>query len=224
MRRIGSTRGGVALSCLLTVALAQLGRAQLPNAPVLQNAFVNPGITAALNFSNLSGASSYAGAAAWAPGSARFQVSAGLGAQTHSGGPTRTVYGARVNVPFVGATSSLGFSAFVGYGVLAGGGSLDSSEAKSVVPLGVTAGYRKPIGTSHGFSIYGSPIYEFVARGGGASNVNVFRGAIGLDVGITSSIGLTLGLEFGGSEPTGSGKPSGTAFGGAISYAFSAGR
>jgi len=155
MRRIGSTRGGVALSCLLTVALAQLGRAQLPNAPVLQNAFVNPGITAALNFSNLSGASSYAGAAAWAPGSARFQVSAGLGAQTHSGGPTRTVYGARVNVPFVGATSSLGFSAFVGYGVLSGGGSLDSSEAKSVVPLGVTAGYRKPIGTSHGFSIYG---------------------------------------------------------------------
>lgn len=223
MRRVGSFCGGVALSCLLTVAMARVSEGQLPNAPVLQNAFVNPGVTAALNFSNLSGASSYAGAAAWAPGSARFQFSAGLGAQTHSGGSTRTVYGARVNVPFVGATSSVGFSAFAGYGALSGG-NLDSSEAKSLVPLGVTAGYRKAIGTSRGFSIYGSPIYEFVTRGGGASNVNAFRGAIGLDVGITSSIGLTLGLEFGGSEPTGSGKPSGTAFGGAISYAFSAGR
>lgn len=223
MGRMGSSCGGVSLSCLLIIALAHVGEGQLPNAPVLQNAFVNPGVTAALNFSNLSGASSYAGAAAWAPGSARFQFSAGLGAQTHSSEPTRTIYGARVNIPFVGATSSVGFSAFVGYGALSGG-SLDSAEAKSLVPIGVTAGYRKAVGSTHGFSIYGSPIYEIVTRGGGASNVNVFRGAIGLDVGISSSIGLTLGLEFGGSEPTGSGKPSGTAFGGAISYAFSAGR
>lgn len=223
MGRTGSSCGGVSLSCLLIIALAHVGEGQLPNAPVLQNAFVNPGVTAALNFSNLSGASSYAGAAAWAPGSARFQFSAGLGAQTHLSEPTRTIYGARVNIPFVGATSSVGFSAFVGYGALSGG-SLDSAEAKSLVPIGVTAGYRKAVGSTHGFSIYGSPIYEIVTRGGGASNVNVFRGAIGLDVGITSSIGLTLGLEFGGSEPTGSGKPSGTAFGGAISYAFSAGR
>ena len=223
MGRTGSSCGGVSLSCLLIIALAHVGEGQLPNAPVLQNAFVNPGVTAALNFSNLSGASSYAGAAAWAPGSARFQFSAGLGAQTHLSEPTRTIYGARVNIPFVGATSSVGFSAFVGYGALSGG-SLDSAEAKSLVPIGVTAGYRKAVGSTHGFSIYGSPIYEIVTRGGGASNVNVFRGAIGLDVGISSSIGLTLGLEFGGSEPTGSGKPSGTAFGGAISYAFSAGR
>lgn len=223
MKRIRTSLAAILLAGIWSFAHSLPVRAQIPGTPVLQNAFVNPGVTAAVNFSNLSGASSYAGAAAWAPGSARFQFSGGVGAQTHSGGSTRTVYGGRLTIPFVGATSSFGFGAFVGYGGMSGGG-LDSSDAKSLVPLGVTAGYRKAIGASHGISIYGEPIYEWVTRGGGASNVNVFRGAIGLDLGVTSSIGVTLGLEFGASEPQGSGKPSGTAFGGAISYAFSAGR
>ena len=215
--------GGAALICLLVASLADVSYAQLPNTPVLQNAFVNPGVTAAVDFTNLSGWSSYAGAAAWAPGSRRFQFSAGVGAQTHSGESGRTVYGGRLNIPIMGANGSFGLSAFVGYGGLSGG-TLDSTIAKSLLPLGVTAGYRKAIGTNHGFSIYGSPVYEWVARGGGASTVTVFRGSLGLDFGITSTIGLTLGLEFGGTEPADSGKPSGTAFGGAISYAFSAGR
>ena len=223
MRRMGSHWGGAALICLLIASYVKVSRAQLPNTPALQNAFVNPGVTAAVDFTNLGGWSSYTGAAAWAPGSRRFQFSAGVGAQTHSGEPGRTVYGGRLNVPIVGANNSFGFSAFVGYGGLSGG-TIDSTVAKSLVPLGVTAGYRKALGTSRGFSIYGSPVYEWVSRGGGASTVSVFRGAVGLDLGITSSIGITLGLEFGGTQPQDSGKPSGTAFGGAISYAFSAGR
>jgi len=223
MRRIGSRWGGVALICLLVASLAEVSLAQLPNMPVLQNAFVNPGVTAAVDFTNLAGWSSFAGAAAWAPGSRRFQLSVGVGGQTHSGESSRTVYGGRVNVPIIGANSSFGVSGFMGYGGLSGG-TIDSTVAKSLLPIGVTAGYRKAIGTSHGFSIYGSPVYEWVSRGGGASTVGVFRGAVGLDMGITSSIGVTLGLEFGGAQPVDSGKPSGTAFGGAISYAFSAGR
>lgn len=223
MRRMRSLSDSVALVGLLVASLGKASHAQLPNTPVLQNAFVNPGATVAVDFTNLSGWSSYAGAAAWAPGSRRFQFSGGVGAQTHSGAPTRTVYGGRLNIPIVGANSSFGFSAFVGYGGLSGG-TLDSTIAKALLPVGVTAGYRKAIGTSHGFSVYGSPVYEWVSRGGGASTVSVFRGALGLDLGITSTIGLTLGLEFGGTEPADSGKPSGTAFGGAISYAFSAGR
>jgi hypothetical protein len=72
--------------------------------------------------------------------------------------------------------------------------------------------------------MYASPVYEAVSRGGGASSVSVFRGDIGMDIGITSSIGVTLGIEFGGKEPDGSGKPSGTAFGAALSYAIGGGR
>ena len=197
--------------------------AQMPGSPTLQNAFVNPGITAAVDASGLGGAQTYAVAAAWAPGSARFQFSGGIGAQTRTGASTRTALGARLNFPVIGATSSFGVSVFAGYGAIAGGAAMDSSVTKALIPVGATASYRHAFG-SRGFSIYGSPVFESVTRGGGASNVSVFRGAIGLDLGITSAIGLTLGLELGGKQAEGSGKPSGTAFGAALSYALGARR
>jgi hypothetical protein len=128
-----------------------------------------------------------------------------------------------VNVPVMGAQSSFGVSAFVGYGGMSGG-TVDSTVAKSMVPLGATLSYRHALGSGHGVSIYGSPVYEWFSRGGGASSVSTFRGDIGLDIGITSAIGATLGLEFGSKQPVASGKPSGTAFGAALSYAIGAGR
>jgi hypothetical protein len=216
------------LSAILPIAtlafLVDTARAQMPGSPVLQNAWANPGITAAINVSNLGGASSYAGAVGWAPGTARFQLSAGVGAQTRSNSSTSAVYGARLNIPVKGApTSSLGISVFAGYGAISGG-TIDTSVTKALIPIGATVGYRRAIGDTRGISIYASPVYEAVNRGGGASNASVFRGAVGLDVGITSAIGLTLGAEFGGHQSDGSGKPSGTAFGGAISYAIGARR
>ena len=66
-------------------------------------------------------------------------------------------------------------------------------------------------------------MYELVGRGGGAKTVSVFRGALGLDIGITRAIGATLGVELGKKE-TSAGRPSGTAFGAAISYALGARR
>jgi hypothetical protein len=191
--------------------------AQMPGTPVLQNAFANPGITAALDVSSLGGASSYAAAGAWAPATGRFQVSGGIGLQTRTGAGTRTLYGARLNVPVVGATSSMGISLFAGFGGLSGGG-IDSSVARTVFPLGATIGYRAALGTGHGVSIYASPVYEAITRGGNSGSASVFRGALGLDVGITSAIGATVGIEFGGKQAEGSGKPSGTAFGAALSY------
>jgi hypothetical protein len=195
----------------------------MPGTPVLQNAFANPGITAALNVASLGGASSYVAAGAWAPGTAHFQFSGGIGVQTRTSSPTRTVYGARLNIPIIGATSNFGASIFGGYGGLSGGG-IDSSTAKALVPLGATLGYRLTFGGNHGASIYGSPVYEIVTRGGGAGNANVFRGALGLDIGITSAIGATLGIEFGQKNDSESGKPSGTAFGAALSYVIGGGR
>jgi hypothetical protein len=204
----------------LSLSVGSTGRAQMPGTPTLQNAFANPGITAALDVSGLGGASSYAAAAAWAPGSARFQFSAGVGIQTRTGSSSHTVYGARLNFPIVGATSSFGVSGFAGYGGISG--AADSTTTKSLIPIGVTGSYRLAVGSSHGVSIYGSPMYVLVGRGGGAKNAGIFRGAIGLDIGITRAIGATLGVELGKSETAGSGRPSGTAFGAAVSYALGA--
>ena len=194
----------------------------MPGTPLLQNAFANPGITAAVNVASLGGVSSYAVAGAWAP-SARFQFSGGIGAQTRTGSPTRTAYGFRFNIPLLGESSSFGASLFGGYGGVSGGG-MDSSTTRALFPIGATLGYRLAFGGSHGLSMYASPLYESVGRGGGAGNVSVFRGAVGVDIGITSSLGATLGLEFGSNESADSGKPSGTAFGAALAYAIGGGR
>jgi hypothetical protein len=212
----------------LAAACALLGdstgiAAQMPGTPVLQNAFANPGITAALDVASLGGASSYAAAGVWAPGSAHFQFSGGIGVQTRTSSPTRTVYGFRLNVPLIGAAGNFGASIFAGYGGLSGGG-IDSSTTKALLPLGATLAYRLGFGGGHGVSIYGSPVYEAVTRGGGAGSASVFRGAVGLDIGITSAIGATLGIEFGGKSDPESGKPSGTAFGAALSYVIGGGR
>jgi len=222
--RLCIIRKWLAVDSAMIALMASTAGAQMPGSPTLQNAFANPGITAALNASGLGGATTYAAAVAWAPGSARFQFSGGIGAQLRTGASTRTAYGARLNFPVMGATSAFGVSVFAGYGAISGGGAMDSSVAKALIPVGATASYRRAIGSNRGFSIYGSPIFESVARGGGASNASVFRGAIGLDLGITSAIGLTLGLEIGGKQPDESGKPSGTAFGAALSYALGAKR
>jgi hypothetical protein len=209
------------VAAVLASTTAAQARAQMPGTPTLQNAFANPGITAALDVAGLGGASSYALAGAWAPSSARFQLSAGLGMQTRTGVSSRMLYGARVNFPILGATSNFGVSAFAGYGGLSGNMS-DTSVTKSVVPIGATASYRLAVGTSHGISSYGSPMYELIGRGGGAKSVSVFRGALGLDVGITRAFGATLGVELGQRASSGSGRPSGTAFGAALSYALGA--
>lgn len=200
--------------------LSTVAYAQMPGTPTLQNAFANPGITAAVDVAGLGGASSYALAGAWAPGSARFQLSAGFGLQTRTGSSSRTVYGARVNMPILGAASNFGVSGFAGYGGISG--PADSSLTKSLIPIGLTASYRLAIGTTHGVSIYGSPMYQLVGRGGGAGSVSTFRGALGLDIGVTRAIGATIGVELGKTEPAGSGRPSGTAFAAAVSYALGA--
>lgn len=193
--------------------------AQMPGAPTLQNAFAAGGITTALDFSTLGASSTYAAAAGWAPASGRFQLSLGAGAQLRSGAPTRTVYGIRANVPIYGATGRLGASVFGGYGGLSGG-KIDSTVAKSLVPVGATVSFRFAGATGRGFSVYASPLYEWVTRGDSAKTATVMRGAAGLDVGLTPAIGVTLGVEIGKRYDASAGKPSGTAFGVAVSYAL----
>lgn len=207
------------MAVVATLIGTSVATAQMPSTPTLQNAFAAGGITAALDYASAGATATYAAAAAWSPASARFQISAGAGVQARSGSPTRTTYGARVNVPVYGKTSAVGASVFAGYGGLTGG-DIDSTVIRTLAPIGATISYRLAGGTGRGVSVYGSPVYEFVGRGGNAGSANTFRGALGLDLGLTRSIGISFGVELGNIyEPT-SGKPSGTMFGLAASYAL----
>jgi hypothetical protein len=107
---------GAALAALvLTPAVAP---GQMPGLPVLQNAFANPGITVGLNYGRGPDITGYAAAAAWAPGSARFVVSGGLGAAKVDGADkSSTSYGGRVAVPVKRfMDDAAGVGVFGGYG------------------------------------------------------------------------------------------------------------
>lgn len=217
----------VACVSVATVAWSSSAAAQLPNAPILQNVWANPGMVGAFNMGGGSGGSVYAGAASWTPSSGRFQLSGGVGVQALSnGGGSNAAYGARVAVPLGGAGGSFGFGAFAGVG---GGGAkrtvvdsitrdtLASSATTTLIPVGGSVGWRKAIGASHGFSVYASPSYVFLT--GGGSSGGIFRVGLGGDVGITQSIGLTGGVELGQAKSS-LGGPSGTIYGLGVSYAF----
>lgn len=188
--------------------------AQLPGTPVLQNAWATPGIVVALDVGGGSSGNgpAYAGAAAWAPSSGRFQLSAGAGMQTFSAAPSRAVFGARASVPLKELMGgNLGIGAFVGVG----GGSVnvsDSLRTKSVVPAGLAIGYRRAVGTAgRGFSVYADPNYQY--QSGSKNSKGYFRVGFGLDAGITSRFGVTVGLESGATAAPGFVGPHGTLFG-----------
>jgi hypothetical protein len=207
--------------------MASSAGAQIPGAPVLQNAWATSGIVGAVNYGGSSGQNVIAGAASWSPGSARFQISGGAGYETQTDFDGRAVYGARVAMPFGGKSSSFGFAAFAGIG---GGAARktkssatnpstsDTIASTTQVPLGAAIGYRRAIGSNHGISIYATPSY--VLYSGGLKTNGLFRGAIGADVGITRSIGATVGVDFGGTRAKELGGPSTAQYGVGVSYAF----
>jgi hypothetical protein len=183
---------------VLSVASVQ---AQVPGLPVLQNAFSNPGIALGANFGS-GGGQSYMGlAAAWGLGNGRMQVSAGAGAQ-RANESSRGAYGARaaLNV-WNSRAGSLGVGAFggIGGGPRTRNDGVVTNPAVLTIPVGLTAGYRRPLGTTRGFSVYASPMYRWtrVTNDDVSANDGVFRFAVGLDVGITRALGATVGTEFG---------------------------
>jgi len=215
---------------LAVIVVAASADAQMPGAPVLQNAWATPGIVGAVNIAGGSDATVYAAAAAWSPGSGSYQLSGGGGYQTRTGYGSGGVYGFRVAVPFLGgASSAFGLAAFAGAGggtgathrtilIPSGAVVLDSSVSTGQFPVGAALGYRRAIGSNHGVSVYATPSY--VLFSGGTESDGIFRAAIGADVGITSSIGATAGVEFGQTRPRGFGGPSGTSYGVGVSYAL----
>jgi hypothetical protein len=179
-------------------ALALNAGAQVPGAPVLQNAFSNPGLAVAADFGGGGGQSFYGAAAALGMG--RLQISGAAGAQ-RGNGTTRGAYGARLAASlWSSAGHALGVGAFAGIGgapraELAG---VVANPATVIVPVGISLGYQRPIGASRGVSVYASPLYRWVRTDNGVvSSAGSMRLSLGLDFALTQSIGATLGSELG---------------------------
>lgn len=210
-------RYGLLGTAFLPLLVAAVAGAQLPGTPVLQNAFVNPGFTAALDGGGGSGASAYAVAGAWS--ATRLQLSLGLGIQ-HATGASRFAYGVRAAVPIITGDRPFGVAAFAGVGGTSGAKSADSVRNVQLIPVGATLAFRSAT-MLHGLTGYVSPMYEHFSGGQlGQPGGNLFRTALGVDFGLTNAIGLTVGAELGQSASVASHGPRGTSIGVGFSYAM----
>jgi hypothetical protein len=215
LRSLGVMTRGAALVMTGGALVAAPLKAQMPGTPVLQNAWASPGIVIAADLgggSGSAGGSTFAGAVAWTPGNGRFQVSGGAGVASAKGGGSRGVYGGRVAVPLMQMMSGkLGIAGFAGIG--GGSGKAGATTlANTVVPAGIAVGYRQSNGTSgRGFSVYADPNYQYHSGSGGSNGY--FRFGIGLDAGITSRFGATLGIESGTAAKAGTVGPAGSTYG-----------
>lgn len=193
--------------------------AQMVGAPVLQNAFSNPGFTAAVNFGTSSDARTFGAAAAWAPASGRFQVSLGGGSVDPKGGKGEGTYGGRLAIPVFSFMNGRAGAALFG-----GVGGASAPDAKiTTVPAGVSIGFRQAMGETRGFSLYVAPFFSWTRIApatGPAVSAGLIRASAGLDFGITRRIGATLGYEAGAKAGALDPGPRGGVFGVALSYAF----
>lgn len=213
-RALVRSRGGT-LVLAAAVLLAPPARAQMPGAPVLQNAFSNPGFTVAVNYSAGTDHRVIAGAAAWAPASGRFQVSAGAGMFTPDAG-AELDYGGRLAVPLRSFGTAFGLAVFAGAGAVKAGGT-----RLLQVPAGIGLGYRRRLGESRGISLYVTPFYSWSRTTGDVPlRSGLFRVGGGVDLSLTRSIGATAGVEAGAKADAGKPGATGTLWGVGLSYAF----
>jgi hypothetical protein len=208
---------------LLTAGGASRVSAQLPGLPVLQNAFVGPGFAAAVNGGGGSDGSAFAAAAGWAPGSARFQVSLGIGVY-RSEGETGGAFGARAAVPvFSMMNGDLGVAAFGGIGGARGPTVQGARVGLGYAPVGAAVGYRRAFGGTRGLSLYAAPFVAFFRNDfgdAGSESSTLFRFSVGADFALTQAIGITAGLEAGSTGGDDRPGPSGITWGAGVSYIF----
>ncbi|HJQ22128.1 MAG TPA: hypothetical protein VJ867_17455 [Gemmatimonadaceae bacterium] len=200
-------------------ACAAAAVAQVPGAPVLQNAWANPGLAVAANFGGGSGQSFYGLAGAMGFGGGKMQLSAAAGAN-NANGSTRGAYGARAAMSVWSSSGgALGVGAFAGLGGAprTRSNNVVNNAAILNVPVGATVGYRRSLG-SRGFSAYASPFYRWARSDNGTvASTGSMRVSLGADFAVTSSIGVTVGGELGGSSGRAGSKSSGL-FGAAVSF------
>ena len=211
--RAAGAAAGVAALCATTAA------AQMPTVPILQNGFASSGMTLAVNYGSSKGSDAYALAAGWGPASRRFQVSGALGGVRPDTGSTWTGYGLRAAIPlYSSATEQFGVAVFGGVG-----GARRDTTSLVRIPVGVSAGYRFPIGATRSVAAYASPFFvwsRLSERGSRAQGDNAMRGSVAGDLVLTRNIGITAGYEFGAKTSSGAFGATSGVFGAAVSYAF----
>lgn len=206
----------LALAALFAPALAH---GQLPGAPVLQNAFANPGITAGANYADGDATTLIAGAVAYSPGAGRVQLSAGIGQlKVDEADFSATAWGARVAVPLLSfAGGRAGVAPFLGVG----GASKDSVKLLQV-PTGLGAGWRMGLGATRALSFYATATYLWARTTVGDEKVSDgrVRFAAAADVTVVRNLGLTLGYEAGAEAGDDEAGPAGPILGVGLSWAF----
>ena len=209
---------GAATSTLLFAGVAG---AQVPGAPVLQNAFINPGLAIAANFGG-SGQNYFGAAAAWGMSGGKLQLSGAAGAQ-RARGATRGAYGGRAAYSvWTSSGGALGAAAFAGIG---GAPRTKTNNAGTIVvtnpavmsmPVGASIAYRRALG-SRGFSLHAAPFYAWTKTDSAAAvSSSAFRVSAGLDFAVSPSFGVTVGGETGAGKK-GSASRAGI-FGAAITF------
>ena len=214
------------IKCLALVAMAagaRSAKAQLPGIPVIQNAFANPGVTIAVNYGHSEESKAYAGAVAWAPASARFQVTGGFGAFEPDGADRANAWGARGAVPI---TQTM-MAGKLGIGVFGGvGGASQDTVSLLHVPAGASVSWRTRLGERRGISFYAAPFYSWTRVSVGEERLSkgLVRASVGVDVAVVPSLGITVGYELG--QEAGLDEPGATGgiFGVGISYALRRGQ
>ena len=207
----------------LSLVLWREVSAQLPGVPVLQNAFANPGLTIAVNYGQSDESKGYAGALAWAPASARFQVTGGFGAFKPDQGDRAWAWGGGASVPITQTmmAGKLGIGAFAGVG-----GASEEDASLLHVPAGASISWRTRVGERRGISIYAAPFYSWtrVSFDDESESKGLFRASVGVDVAVVPSLGITVGYEFGQKADDGPPGATGGSFGVGVSYALRRGQ
>lgn len=206
---------GVSIAASLAPSPA---RAQMLGAPVLQNAFTNRGFTIGADAGFSSDLSSYGGAVAWAPLSEKYQLSGGVAYVNPKIGSGTITYGGRLMVPVLGLGSQFGVAPFVGMG-----GANFNGVNDWQIPLGISAGYRRAVGTKgRGISAYVSPFFTWsrVRENKVTTTHGLFRVSVGVDAAVLPNVGVTVGYETGAKAPEDKPGATGGIFGVGVSYAL----
>ena len=214
----GLTLARVGLAAALVALGARSAPAQMVGVPVLQNAFLNPGVTFGVDFAAASEALVYGGAAAWVPRNGKLQLSGGFGVLVPDGASGQATWGGRAMFPIPALSSrSLGVGVFAGVGGLSAGGATETR-----IPLGASVGYRAMLGKRRVVSAYLAPFADVsrLKHDSVSTKKTLFRLSLGVDVAIASQLGLTIGYEWGARAPEDSPGPAGGLFGVGLSYAL----
>jgi hypothetical protein len=116
----------------------------------------------------------------------------------------------------------LGIAAFGGLGGAQGPRVQGARVGLGQAPIGAAIGYRRALGQTRAFSVYAAPFFAYFRSdfGNRTTSASLFRFSVGADFALTRSIGLTAGLEGGGTRGENDSGPDGIVWGGGVSYAF----